>query len=153
MKIQSKTKKFLARIMVIVMVISMIPVISIPMDVEAASAKSITSLGAGAIIAPKKPASADDAWAGNYVWYGKYDKNPVRYRVLAPKTTRFGGTTMLLDCDTILYSAKYYKASATKLNWKDSTIKSGLNGSEFLKKSGVFTEAEKSAIAQSTDLL
>ena len=151
MKIQSKTKKFLARIMVIVMVISMIPVISIPMDVEAASAKSITSLGAGAIIAPKKPASADDAWAGHYVWYGKYDKTPVRYRVLAPKTTRFGGTTMLLDCDTILYSAKYYKASATKLNWKDSTIKSGLNGSEFLKKSGVFTEAEKSAIAKSTD--
>lgn len=48
---------------------------------------------------------------GKYVYFGTYDTDgdgkaePVKYRVLDSNTTVFGGTTMLLDCDSVLWAA------------------------------------------------
>ena len=118
--------------------------------------KTVAGLSTSAIKAPKAPSSASDAWTGSYVWYGKYDGTPVKYRVLAPKTTIYGGTTMLLDCDSVLYKAPFDADAVANTGaqnpseWKYSDVKAGLNGSAFLTKANGFTTIEKNAIAKST---
>ena len=99
--------------------------------------------------------SEDNAWRGSYVWYGKYEGDPVKYRVLAPNTDKYGSSTMLLDCDNILYFAPFDadgkpNSGATKQNqWAYSDIRAGLNGSAFLTRSNGFTTIEKNLIASS----
>ena len=118
--------------------------------------KTVAGLGTSVIKAPKQPSSGDDEWTGSYVWYGKYKGTPVRYRVLAPKTTTYGGTTMLLDCDKFLYEASFdedyeLNSGAQWVNeWKYSDVKNGLNGSAFLTKANGFSVLEREAIASST---
>ncbi|MCR4907810.1 MAG: DUF6273 domain-containing protein, partial [Lachnospiraceae bacterium] len=93
----------------------------------------------------------------NYVYYGAYGDNgqpfkPVKYRVLDSGATEFGGTSVLLDCVTILTKMMFDddEDENDKPNvWADSTLKAWLNGDEFLDNSGVFTEAERAAIAKS----
>lgn len=74
-------------------------------------AKEITGIGNYGIENPSKPI-IDEAWQGNYVYFGEYDmdndgkKEPVKYRVLSKCTTDFSGNdstvkTMLLDCDNV----------------------------------------------------
>ena len=117
--------------------------------------KTVSGLCTSGIKAPVEPEDKDSPWTGSYVWYGKYEGAPVKYRVLAPKTTAYGGTTMFLDCDRVLYRAKFDEdgepnQGAQKPNeWKYSDVKAGLNGSTFLTKANGFTELEKAAIASS----
>ena len=128
--------------------------------------KTITGLGTGAIKNPDEPLNTDSEWSGSYVYYGKYDgTNPTRYRVLDTQSTDFntaeqtgeGRKTMLLDCDSLLYTARFNENASDGNKWRDDTdpeskskIRVDLNGSEFLNKPGVFTGAEKAAIAEST---
>ena len=118
--------------------------------------KNVAGLGTSAIKAPKTPENYSDFWTGSYVWFGKYNGTPVKYRVLAPKTTIYGGTTMLLDCDSILYYAQFDGYGNDKPGtqnadeWAYSDVKAGLNGDAFLNKSNAFTTLEKDAIAEST---
>ncbi|SDB10450.1 Ig-like domain-containing protein [Butyrivibrio sp. INlla16] len=86
------------------------------------------------------PALGGGNW--RYVYFGKYDNEPVKYRVLQNDTSDFGGRTMLLDCDSILYSITYDGNSTSFYN--------DMNGSDFLTKPNVFSEAEKDAIATSS---
>ena len=125
--------------------------------------KTIAGLGTSVIVDPTAPANDTDAWKGSYVYYGNYDADgnetaePVKYRVLDASTTDYsaGGTTqtMLLDCDSILYYQKFDEDGTAneegkKANdWSISDVKSSLNGDGFLNKEGVFTTAEKNAIA------
>lgn len=98
--------------------------------------------------------SGEGQW--NYVYYGKYDNTPVKYRVLDKDSRAFNPVsaipsrreTMLLDCDSILFLSPY--DVDTQAEWKKSSLKSGLNGADFYSKPGVFTQAEKDAIALST---
>ncbi len=55
----------------------------------------------------------ESKWSGNYVYYGKYDGSPVRYRVLAPDTTDYGSSTIFLDCDTSLFNAAFSEQSTS----------------------------------------
>ncbi len=118
--------------------------------------REITGLGTGTIGKPTKPADKDTAWAGNYVWYGNYEGCPMRYRVLDPHSTKYGGDTMLLDCDSVLYSAVFYdyvnqnKDALYSNEWAYSDVKKGLNEGYdgFLTCS--FTDPERAAIADST---
>lgn len=108
----------------------------------------ITSLGTGAMAPPSVPA-IDKPWTGSYVYYGKYDgTNPTKYRVLDKASSDFGvtGGSLLLDCDSVLYDAKFDEN--TKI-WADSDVKEGLNGTAFLTKEGNFTDVEKGAIVNS----
>ena len=157
MKRGNTVRKLLALILSVVMVATMLPMMGEGGTAKAgALVKTVDGLSTSAIKAPKAPSSPYDAWTGNYVWYGKYDGTPVKYRVLAPKTTIYGGTTMFLDCDNILYKAPFdadavANAGAQKPNeWKYSDVKAGLNGSAFLNKADGFTTLEKNAIAKST---
>ncbi|SDB45000.1 repeat domain (List_Bact_rpt) [Ruminococcaceae bacterium FB2012] len=41
------------------------------------------------------------------MWFGEYNGNPLKFRVLDPKSEDFGGKTMLLDCDTVIDFKEY----------------------------------------------
>ena len=114
-------------------------------------ADGVTTLGTSGIVAPKAPEQNTDAWTGNYVYYGQYgegeSRKPVKYRVLAPNTSVFGGNTMLLDCDTTLINMAFHNSSNA---WNGSAVKTWLNGNNFYNSSDVFTSLEKSAITSST---
>ena len=155
--INNRGKKLLSLLMTTVLSVSMLTVVGGPVSQVNAEEgdKQVACLGTSAINAPE-PGEADKEWTGSYVWYGAYDGNPVRYRVLDPNTTDYSGTTMLLDCDSILYNTAFdvdgdANEGATYSNeWAYSDAKNGLNGSEFLDKSNGFTSIEKSSIAEST---
>lgn len=102
------------------------------------------------IIGNPTPLTSDKTtmdWSGSYVYFGKYNGNSVKYRVLDKKTTNFTGTTMFLDCDSVLWSEKF---DASSNIWSGSSIKTKLNGSDFLTNSSCFTSLEQGAIAAST---
>ena len=111
-------------------------------------------LGISIIADPTAPA-ANSNWTGSYVYFGTYgtDGNgnpaPVKYRVLDRTTTDFGGTTMLLDCDSILWqgdnpSSRFDDGSN---DWANSEIETYLNET-FLTNN--FTSLEQAAIASSS---
>ena len=56
--------------------------------------KNNTRLGTSQIKAPLK-GTADNSWRGSYVWFGQYDDEPIKFRVLDPDTDLYGGKTML----------------------------------------------------------
>ena len=111
-----------------------------------------TSFCTSGISAPKEPEYDYDAWTGSYVYYGQYENQPVKYRVLAPKTYIFGGKTMLLDCDTTLFQHTFHNdyTSFDENTWQESDLYKALNTNDdaFLKTS--FTNKEANAIAKST---
>jgi hypothetical protein len=121
----------------------------------AESEKTIACLGTSAIKAPQ-PGQTDSAWKGNYVWYGKYNKNPVKYRVLDPRTIKYTNEnqpTMFLDCDNILYKGSIDDGFANdgQQNYNDWTyckLKFSLNGEGFLYSN--FTTVEQNSIANSS---
>ena len=158
MKLQRVTKGLLSAIMSAVLVAGALPYGGAGTSVEAAAAeeKTVACLGTSAIAAPKAPSAVDDAWKGSYVWYGKYDNTPQKYRVLSPKSYDYGAAGMLLESDSILYRSQFDQdgnpnTGATKANeWKYSDVKTSLNGDGFLNRSNGFTNIEKSAINTST---
>lgn len=107
-----------------------------------------TKMGTDAISHPST--SSNNGWLGDYVYYGKYNGSPVRYRVLDPESTDFWDdsnnnislNTMFLDCDTILTTGKF---GSTNTNWKSDNcdLRLWMNG-YFLNNS--FTTVENSAI-------
>ena len=155
-------KGVLSFALVLVMFFGTLPGMPFVMTARAGSAapeKTITGLGTGAITNPVQPANEDYDWSGSYVYYGKYDgTNPTKYRVLDKASDKFGitGGSLFLDCDSVLYDAAFdndgvANSGASKPNeWAYSDVKAGLNGENFLTKTGNFTLAEKSAIAGST---
>ena len=129
-------KKFTAAVLMASIVTAVIPEIAGDESVNADAIKnqSNTCLGTSGIASPVPPSDEDDPWSGSYVYFGNYDGNPIRFRVLAPQTSVYGGSTMFLDSDEILFESTYYSAE------------DALNGS-FLTDS--FTLLENEAIATS----
>ena len=127
---------------------------------EITKGQSNTSLGVSGI---GKPTSGDTttAWTGSYVYFGKYDtngdneKDPIKFRVLAPSTTAYGGSTMFLDSDTTLFNKRF---DASSNIWYDETtgqsceLRDYLNGDFINSDNGYFTDPEVSAIATSTGI-
>lgn len=127
-----------------------------PVEIHLWDAPTVKTMhfGTKGIITPAMPNHPREAWKGCYVYFGNYNSSPVKYRVLDANTTQYSadGTTqtMLLDCDSILYTAAFDGESPYSSTWKNSPINNGLNGDSFLEKSGAFTSVEKNAIATST---
>lgn len=133
--------------------------VTLPENPDEDATKKSIGLGTSIIANPTIPTNKTDAWTGSYVYFGTNGYNDddtlksVKYRVLDNNTTVFGGTTMLLDCDSVLKTYKfdddgrpndgYSKAN----DWAGSDIKSHLNG--FWGQS-LFYTAEYRAIAEST---
>jgi len=101
--------------------------------------KTITGLGLGTIMTkPNEPEYSYDFWEGSHVYFGKYAGEPMKYRVLACSENM-----ILLDCDNILKDIQF---STNNNSWKESEVRSWLQGSDFYNNTGVFTAAEKNAI-------
>ena len=98
---------------------------------------------------PVAPKDYTSAWSGSYVYFGNYgegeNKEPIKFRVLAKKTEVFGGNTLFLDSDKVLFDDYFDKSNGSNV-WADSDIKKTLNGS-FL--TSAFSEREQDAIASS----
>jgi len=122
-------------------------------DDTVAKTTSNTKLGVSQISNPRKPTNQDDAWQGSFVYFGKYDGQPMRYRVLDKNSTIFGGNTMFLDSDKTIYGANFDGDVETgipgKNIWEGSNLQSVLNGDGFLTMPGVFTSVERDSIAES----
>lgn len=111
--------------------------------------KTITGLGTGAIANPTNGnTSGLTGWTGSYVYYGKYNSKPLKYRVLSKSTTDFGGNTILLDYDSTIIEKEH--RTSTTYSWSSSNIKSWLNGNDFLNSTNVFTTVERDSIVAST---
>ena len=148
MKVKKNMKKGMAAVLSMSMVLGLFPIMPGSTTIaKAAAAKSIAGLGTGIIADPTAPASTDDEWKGSYVYYGTYNGNPMKYRVLDSETTVFGGTTMLLDCDSGLMAGTYFDDNGMTNVWADSSIRTSLNG-KFLTNN--FSTAEADAIASSS---
>ncbi len=104
-----------------------------------------TSMSSSTIFPAKAPATKDTKWTGDYVWYGSYEGDPIKFRVLSPSTTAYGGTTMFLDCDRALFKEQFNLKSGEN-KWSGSHLQEYLNG-DFLKNS--FGVSERNAIATS----
>ena len=130
-----------------------LPVMGTLQTAQAATPKSIAGLGTDRIADPTAPADQNAAWRGSYVYFGSFGtdsaKTPVKYRVLDSNTTAFGGNTILLDCDSILWAGSDPSSAfdADSNGWGTSAIRTYLNGA-FLNNN--FTTSEQDAIAAST---
>ncbi|WP_026511644.1 leucine-rich repeat protein [Butyrivibrio sp. LC3010] len=115
---------------------------------KAANEKSIASLGTAAI---KNPEEGNGNW--DYVYYGNYSGNRVKYRVLSSNTTDFSNgktkdETLLLDCDNVLYELPT-QSSKVSMNNQNDDLMHNLNGNSFLNSES-FSAAERDAIYAST---
>ena len=108
--------------------------------------KTIAGFGTSIISNPEAPKDQDSNWVGSYVYFGTYNGSPMKYRVLDNNTGVFGGTTMLLDCDSILYAVGFDKYDGGSNVWNTCQLRSELN-STFLESS--FSGIEQDAIAAS----
>ena len=147
MKSRLKMPKVLASVLTATITLGVVPNLFSSKLVLADTTKNQdnTCLGTSKIASPVAPDNKGSAWSGSYVYYGMYKDNPIKFRVLAPSTTAYGGSTLFIDSDKALFSA-YFDYTSPNLNaWNGSDIQGVLNGS-FLNG---FTSLERGAIATS----
>ncbi|MBR3057033.1 MAG: hypothetical protein IKG93_03595 [Clostridiales bacterium] len=106
---------------------------------------SNTVIGANVIARPLAPNGTTDPWRGTYLYYGKVNGEPVKYRVLNTNDTNNSKPSILVDCDTVLFQTAF-DTDSDMFYWGDSSLMSQLNGGLFLTRNGVFTEPERDAI-------
>ena len=150
MKKEKLLKRGLASLLAVVLAVGLLPMMPGNMaTVKAADGDKTVSLGTDVIKNPTAPTASTDTWKGSYVYFGTYGGNPVKYRVLDKNTTVFGGTTMLLDCDSILWAGSNPSSAFddNSNDWANSNIRTYLNET-FLTNN--FSAVEQSAIASST---
>ncbi len=132
---------------------------SVGLNANAEDEKTITGLGTGAITDPVAPASTSDAWRGSYVYYGKYDDQPVKYRVLDKDSTKYGveGGSVFLDCDSCIATTGFLGSCSWEEAYQKSIyaakVKAWLNSVAFYESTEVFDVIEKNAIASKILLL
>ena len=147
-------KRILSILLALCMVLCLVPTVVLAANSSSPTAIKSVGLGTSMLPNPEVPKDVDTAWKGSYVYYGVYNGEPIKFRMLSKRTTDFGGETMLLDCDTALWSG--YKGDNPDGNkgifgttnvWADSDIREYLNGT-FLTK--YFSQQEQVGIAPST---
>ena len=101
------------------------------------------------IDAPTSTKDTAESWNGDYIYFGKYDGKPVKFRVLNQRETNFGDTTLLLDSDAILKQMKF-GSGVSSVSWGSSLLKTWLNGTSSGQFLEAFTAQEQNAIVAST---
>ena len=104
----SKSKKKIVWLLAVVMAMTSVVSAGPKQKANAAelTAKSINMKQSdNSILGIDAPASTSEdakAWAGDYIYFGTYDGNPIKFRVLSVREKNFGDTSILLDSDVIL---------------------------------------------------
>ena len=97
------------------------------------------------------PATASDAWSGDYLYYGDYyqiasptqaDKEPVRWRVLSGGD----GEDLFLMADQVLDQKLFMATKSQAVSWEKSQAKEWMNGEMFTE---LFDRSEREAVALS----
>lgn len=145
----TEMKKLMASLLIAAMVVMAVPEF---VDKEIIHAdvfknQSNTCLGTSGIASPVTPSNEDAPWMGSYVYYGIYSGAPMKYRVLSPNTSVYGGTTMFLDSDKLLFMNTFDESEPLTNVWLESGIRDYLNG---LFLNGSFDSREISAIYTSS---
>ena len=145
-RVKAKARKLVVSILVAAMSVAIVPKIAGNNIVLAAGTKNgeNTCLGTSKMASPATP-TASSEWSGSKVYFGTYGDEPILFRVLAPNTSAYGGSTLFLDSDKTLFRAYFDNTSPYSNSWANSDIRANLNDS-FLNG---FTELEKAAIATS----
>ncbi len=127
-------------------------VMEVKADTDTPADKTITGLGRGEITHPTPPSGSSVPWDGDYVFFGKYNGNAMKYRALSIlDSNTYGNNYLLLDCDNVLTNDKFdgdsnIWAGNVGDNFEESDIHKWLVGDQFYKNAGVFSNAEKYAI-------
>ena len=143
--------RIMAFVLVAVLSVAVIPKIAGTdplMADDIAKTQEDTCLGTSKISSPETPTGKDVLWAGSYIYFGNFYTKPIKFRVLSPSTTKYGGTTVFLDSDEILYTSPFdgqYNGQHTNV-WADSPIRKELN-EEFYND--YFSGLEKGVIVTS----
>ena len=103
--------------------------------------QSNTSLGVTAIVNPTQPENAFSPWTGSFVYFGKYNGTPLKFRVLQKDSTAHTESEALfLDCDAILRDIEFGGSN----KWSESYVKKWLD-EDFLTSAN-FTPMEVDAV-------
>ena len=88
-----------------------------------------TCLGTRDIDDPAVPSSKDAKWKGDYVYFGKSNLEPIKFRVLDTDTDLFTHEsrekTLFLDSDVLLYDDFLDNTEGTK--WNSSSLRTYMN--------------------------
>ena len=79
------------------------------------------------------------------MYYGKYNDEPIRFRVLNKDSIEFGGRTLFLDSDKLLYQEEFDNDYSNV--WANSSLREYLNNTFF---NDSFSKAEQNAVFAST---
>ena len=124
-----------------------------------------TVFGTTGIEHPQTP-QENVEWRGNYVYYGKYNGNPVKYRILDADSQEFvpkkSGNiepedptqkTLFLESDSFVGTDVDWNFGEKRYSWPSSVLRRQLTKDGlFYNKEGVFTPIEKSSIFTSVKL-
>ena len=181
MNIKIRSSKIISSALAVTMGIALIPWLQNGTVVRADGTKNKdnTKLGVSQIADPSIPDDFDTPWEGSYIYFGKYDGNPIKFRVLDTDSELYGNgkKTVFLDCDSVLFEAPlFYSAPegltlnangqfndfdynvrslnewielSDKYVWKNSDLKNYLNGDDFLNNESIFSGAEQGSIIES----
>ena len=119
--------KTISAVLAAALTLTLIPKIAGSNTVLAASGsknQANTSLGVTAIVNPTPSDNAFSPWTGSFVYFGKYNGTPLKFRVLQKDsiahTTSFA---LFLDCDAILRDIEFGGSN----KWSESYVKKWLN--------------------------
>lgn len=104
------------------------------------------------IDAPTSTSEDAKAWAGDYIYFGTHNGNPIKLRVLNVRETNFGDTTILLDSDAILEQRPFGTDSVrdVQTNWTNAPLRTWCNGTNAGQFLAGFTAGEQNVIVAST---
>lgn len=178
MNLKIRSARIISSALAVIMGITLIPWLQKETVVRADGIKNKdnTKLGVSQIAEPAIPENMQSSWSGSYIYYGKYEGSPIKFRVLDTDSDIYGNgkKTVFLDSDKILFESPicidapedliltgpyrqpiYYGTSDSTMEfvkdyrWGNSDLKKYLNGSDFLENRNIFTETEENAIANS----
>lgn len=141
------------------MAISLLPAISPLSKVDAATTetgKTILGIGVSEIGNPYGSHNGDklsttDSWKGSYVYYGKYDGEPIKYRVLDTESRysfSTGASSMLLQTDKVVgpqvysYTFAGKTTSTEQYSYADSSLVKWMNETGYKKMTCSITNKE-----------
>lgn len=88
-------KKALGILLALCAALSLAPVTALAAGGSTVTAVKSVGLGTSMLSNPEVPKDADTAWKGSYVYYGVYNGEPIKSRMLSRRTTDFGSETPL----------------------------------------------------------
>ncbi|MCR5803038.1 MAG: DUF4214 domain-containing protein [Clostridia bacterium] len=175
-KIKAKTQKVVSSAVAVSLGMALIPLLQTGTTVNAGWSKdqNNTKLGVSQITEPEKPDTKDTPWKGSYIYLGKCEGMPVKYRVLDTDSNVYGAETVLLDCDDMLFTSPIINnpPEGVEINenhgnphwstvseenrqimdsytWENCDLNSYLNGNGFLYNEDCFTKIEQYSIVSS----